>query len=69
LKRLPHYPGTTDVPDGAGCKGHWDEHPRWADEEGSWMDGRSSRCLARCVNRQYIGGCYTATFQWHLVGR
>ena len=28
---------------------------------------RSARCLARCVNRGYVTGCHTATFQWHLI--
>jgi galactosylceramidase len=40
---------------------------RWTDEEGSIFDGRSARCLARCVNRGYVTGCHTATFQWHLI--
>ena len=34
---------------------------------GSIFDGRSARCLARCVNRGYVSGCHTATFQWHLI--
>ena len=33
----------------------------------SIYDGRSARCLARCVNRGYVTGCHTATFQWHLI--
>ena len=37
------------------------------DEEGSIFDGRSARCLARCVNRGYVTGCHSATFQWHLI--
>jgi galactosylceramidase len=70
LKRLPHYPGTGDKPDSKGCTQHsWNttDGSLWVDEEGSWKDGRSARCLARCVNRNYITGCHTATFQWHLV--
>jgi galactosylceramidase len=70
LKRLPHYPGTTDIPDKQGCTQYeWNstDGSRWVDEEGSWMDGRSSRCLARCLNRNYISGCHTSTFQWHLI--
>ena len=30
-------------------------------------DGQSARCLARCVSRNYVTGCHTATFQWHLI--
>lgn len=30
-------------------------------------DGQSARCLARCVNRNYVTDCHTATFQWHLI--
>ena len=71
LDRLPHYPGTTDVPDGRGCAQYaWnatDSWRRWVDEEGSIYDGRSARCLARCLNRGYISSCHTATIQWHLV--
>jgi galactosylceramidase len=70
LNRLPHYPGTTDSPDSQGCKQYsWNtkDGSRWVDEEGSIFDGRSARCLARCVNRNYVSGCHTATFQWHLV--
>lgn len=70
LNRLPHYPGTTEEPDKQGCKQYqWNttDGSRWVDEEGSIFDGRSARCLARCVNRNYISGCHTATFQWHLV--
>jgi len=70
LKRLAHYPGTTDVPDSQGCQQYdWNttDGSRWVDEEGSIFDGRSARCLARCVNRNYISMCKTATFQWHLV--
>ncbi|EDQ92718.1 uncharacterized protein MONBRDRAFT_566, partial [Monosiga brevicollis MX1] len=31
------------------------------------IDGQSARCLARCVSRNYITDCHTATFQWHLI--
>jgi galactosylceramidase len=70
LNRLPHYPGTSDKPDPQGCTQYqWDlsDGSRWTDEEGSIFDGRSARCLARCVNRGYVTGCHTATFQWHLI--
>ena len=70
LDRLPHYPGTTDAMDSKGCSQYaWNTTggSRWVDEEGSIYDGRSARCLARCVNRNYVSGCHTATFQWHLV--
>jgi galactosylceramidase len=70
LNRLPHYPGTGSEPDKQGCTQYqWNttDGSRWVDEEGSWKDGRSSRCLARCVNRNYVTGCHTSTFQWHLV--
>lgn len=30
-------------------------------------DGKSARCLVRCINRNYVTGCHTATFQWHLI--
>lgn len=30
-------------------------------------DGQSARCLARCVSRNYVTACHTATFQWHLI--
>ena len=30
-------------------------------------DGRLGRCLARCVNRNYVSFCKTATIQWHLI--
>jgi len=70
LNRLPHYPGTTDTMDKQGCTQYaWNttDGSRWVDEEGSIFDGRSARCLARCVNRNYVSGCHTATFQWHLI--
>jgi galactosylceramidase len=70
LNRLPHYPGSSDEPDPHGCTQYpWDlaDGSRWTDEEGSIFDGRSARCLARCVNRGYVTGCHTATFQWHLI--
>jgi len=70
LNRLPHYPGTGDSMDSKGCTQYeWNttDGSRWVDEEGSIYDGRSARCLARCVNRNYIGACHTATFQWHLI--
>ena len=62
--------GTSDKPDSKGCTQYpWDtaDGSRWTDEEGSIFDGRSARCLARCVNRGYVTGCHTATFQWHLI--
>merc|ERR1712019_67498 len=70
LNRLPHYPGTKDVMEPQGCTQYaWNttDGSRRVDEEGSIFDGRSARCLARCVNRNYVSGCHTATFQWHLV--
>ena len=70
LNRLPHYPGTSTTADSRGCTQHqWNttDGSLWVDEEGSIFDGRSARCLARCVNRQYVTGCHTATFQWHLI--
>ena len=70
LNRLPHYPGTSVEPDPNGCKDKtWNttDGEYWVDEEGSVADGRSARCLARCVSRNYVTGCHTATFQWHLV--
>jgi len=61
----PHYPGTSLTP--ADCtKYKWNE-TRWVDEEGSVADMRSARCLSRCINRNYLTGCHTATFQWHLI--
>lgn len=68
LNRLPHYPGTGTK--NADCTDKiWNatDGRYWVDEEGSIFDGRSARCLARCVNRQYVTGCNTATFQWHLI--
>ena len=70
LQRLPHYPGTGSAPDKSNCSQYaWNttDGSRWVDEEGSIYDGKSARCLARCVNRNYITGCHTATFQWHLI--
>lgn len=70
LNRLPHYPGTHEGMDSKGCTQYeWNttDGSRWVDEEGSIFDGRSARCLARCVNRNYVGDCHTATFQWHLI--
>ena len=70
LNRLPHYPGTGLKADAQGCKQYpWNstDGSRWVDEEGSIFDGRSARCLARCVNRGYVTGCHSATFQWHLI--
>ena len=70
LNRLPHYPGTAVAPDSKGCTQYqWNttDGSRWVDEEGSIFDARSARCLARCVNRNYVTGCHTATFQWHLI--
>jgi len=70
LNRLPHYPGTDIHPDPQGCTQYaWNttDGSRWVDEEGSVADGQSARCLSRCVSRNYITGCHTATFQWHLV--
>ena len=68
LNRLPHYPGTGTS--NANCSQKiWNttDGSHWVDEEGSIFDGRSARCLARCLNRQYVTGCHTATFQWHLI--
>jgi len=70
LGRIRHYSGTTDIPDKNGCRQYqWNisDGSRWVDEEGSIFDGRSARCLARCLNRQYISQCYNAIFQWHLI--
>jgi len=70
LNRLPHYPGTGTQADSKGCTQYaWNttDGSRWVDEEGSIFDARSARCLARCVNRNYVTGCHTATFQWHLI--
>lgn len=67
LDRLPHYPGTKNYADPKNCTQYAWNTSRWVDEEGSIYDGRSARCLARCVNRQYVTGCNTATIQWHLV--
>lgn len=70
LNRLPHYPGTGVSPDPRGCSDkQWNttDGEFWVDEEGSVADGQSARCLARCVSRNYVTGCHTATFQWHLV--
>jgi hypothetical protein len=70
LNRLPHYPGTAVAADPQGCTQYpWNttDGSRWVDEEGSIFDARSARCLARCVNRGYVTGCHTATFQWHLI--
>jgi len=57
-------------PDPRGCSDkQWNttDGEFWVDEEGSVADGQSARCLARCVSRNYVTGCHTATFQWHLV--
>ena len=68
LNRLPHYPGTgTSNADCTKIQWNTTDGSNWVDEEGSIFDGRSARCLARCVNRQYVTGCHTATFQWHLI--
>jgi len=70
LDRLVHYPGSTNSPDQHGCQHHrqyTEPGANWADEEGSMFDGRSARCLARVLNRNYISLCKTATFQWHLI--
>ena len=61
LNRLPHYPGTGTA--NADCtKEVWNstDGRYWVDEEGSIFDGRSARCLARCINRQYVTGCHTS---------
>ena len=42
---------------------------RWMDEEGSVNDGRLARCLARCINRNYVSFCKTATIQWFANSR
>ena len=60
LNRLPHYPGTGSSNDPDGCKSQdWNstDGRYWVDEEGSIFDGRSARCLARCINRGYVTGC------------
>eukprot|EP00036_Acanthoecidae_sp_10tr_P021481 CAMPEP_0206318684 /NCGR_PEP_ID=MMETSP0106_2-20121207/17335_1 /ASSEMBLY_ACC=CAM_ASM_000206 /TAXON_ID=81532 /ORGANISM="Acanthoeca-like sp., Strain 10tr" /LENGTH=746 /DNA_ID=CAMNT_0053750429 /DNA_START=12 /DNA_END=2252 /DNA_ORIENTATION=+ len=70
LNRLPHYPGTGNSMPTGGCSSQqWNttDGRYWVDEEGSIYDGQSARCLARCVNRGYVTGCHTATFQWHLI--
>lgn len=67
LDRLPHYPGTGASADPNGCKEKvWNstDGRYWVDEEGSVADGKSARCLARCVSRNYVSMCHTATFQW-----
>ena len=68
LNRLPHYPGTgTSNSDCSKMQWNTTDGENWVDEEGSIFDGRSARCLARCVNRNYVTKCKTATFQWHLI--
>jgi galactosylceramidase len=70
LNRLPHYPGTGATEPANGCTDkEWNttDGRYWVDEEGSAMDGGSARCLARCVSRNYVTMCHTATFQWHLI--
>lgn len=64
LNRLPHYPGTGVAPDPMGCTDkQWNttDGRYWVDEEGSVADGQSARCLARCVSRNYVTGCHTAS--------
>jgi len=65
IRKGPHYPGTGLKP--ADCTGHKWNDTMWVDEEGSVADMRSARCLTRCINRNYLTGCHTATFQWHLI--
>ena len=70
LNRLPHYPGTGASAPANGCTDRvWNttDGRYWVDEEGSVADGQSARCLARCVSRNYVTDCHTATFQWHLI--
>lgn len=70
FERLVHYPGAGIKPDKEGCQQHKADEgtgTTWADEEGSIFDGRSARCLARVLNRNYISKCRTATIQWHLI--
>jgi galactosylceramidase len=62
----PHYPGTSLKARNCTAEFSWNE-TRFVDEEGSVADGRSARCLARCINRGYLTGCRTAIFQWHLI--
>ena len=50
LNRLPHYPGTgTHNADCSSMQWNSSDGQNWVDEEGSIFDGRSARCLARCV--------------------
>merc|ERR1740117_439737 len=71
LDRIEHYPGSYNEAHSNGCTEYSEEKLRpgelWADEEGSMFDGRSARCLARVLNRNYISMCKTATIQWHLI--
>lgn len=71
LDRIEHYPGSYNEAHSNGCTEYSEEKLRpgelWADEEGSMFDGRSARCLARVLNRNYLSLCKTATIQWHLV--
>ena len=64
----PHYTGSTleerncSVADWASA-----QVTNWVDEDGSSGGVRSAQCLARIANRQYLNGCYTGVYQWHLV--
>lgn len=69
---IQHYGGSGVAEDPQNCTQYpWqpdnEKASRWEDEDGSISDGRSGRCLARLVNRNYASFCRTATFQWHLV--
>ena len=70
---VEHYGGTGVAEDPRNCtqfpswKANNSEASRWMDEEGSVSDGRLARCLARCVNRNYVSFCKSATIQWHLI--
>lgn len=52
----PHYPGTSLKAE--NCSSYPWNASRWVDEEGSVADGQSARCLARCINRNYLTGMF-----------
>ena len=69
---IEHYGGSAIQADSQNCTQYpWRENntneTNWMDEDGSIADGRSGRCLARIVNRNYVHFCKTATIQWHLI--